>query len=163
MANITPVSTALPMIQEGGAVSQAFGAELTSNETLVSLKIIKYEQTPGIIVGDTSYHGSYESVFDFGSDAIKYREGDELKSASSWSSVPDNVDIYEWRAPTNLQRTFNYLVELVYDITTTVETGESGSSTTTSRSTITKNYTQLVFGNWSKWADELRERIYKRG
>lgn len=163
MANITPANTTLPMIQEGGVVSQAFGAELASNESMVSLKIIKYEQTPGIIVGDTSYHGSYESVFNFGNNAIKYREGDELKSASSWLDVPNHVDIYEWSAPTSLQRTFNYSVELVYDTTITVETGESGSSTTTSRSTITKNYTQLVFGNWSKWADELRQRVYERG
>lgn len=164
MADILPTSTELPDIQEGGAVSQAFSASLGADETLVDLKITKYEDTDGIIVGDTSYHGVYNSVFSFEAGALKYRQGDELKIASSWDELPSNADLYEWRAPRSLKRTFSYTVVMTYNITTTTSTGESGgTSTTVQKQTMTKTYNQLVYGNWNRWADKLRAFVYARG
>lgn len=164
MADIIPVNTSLPQIQEGGAVSQSFSAQLATNETLVDLKITKYESTDGIIVGDTSFSGTYNSVFSFEADALKYRQGDELKTASSWDELPADSDLYEWIAPRDLKRTFSYTVVMTYNITTETSVGESGgTSTTVQEQTITKTYTQLVYGNWSKWADKLRAHVYARG
>lgn len=164
MANILPLNTALPQIQEGRAVSQSFSAQLDANETLVDLKITKYEETDGIIVGDTSFSGSYNSVFSFEANALKYRQGNELKSASSWDELPDDADLYEWRAPRNLKRTFSYTVVMTYNITTETSTGESGGTTTTvQKQTMTKTYTQLVYGNWNKWASKLKDYVYTRG
>ncbi|AWD90300.1 hypothetical protein KNT87_gp269 [Erwinia phage Cronus] len=164
MADIIPVNTSLPQIQEGGAVSQSFSAQLAANETLVDLKITKYESTDGIIVGDTSFSGTYNSVFSFEAGALKYRQGDELKTASSWDELPADSDLYEWIAPRSLKRTFSYTVVMTYNITTETSTGESGgTSTTVQEQTITKTYTQLVYGNWNKWADKLRAHVYARG
>lgn len=164
MADILPSSTTLPQIQEGGAVSQAFSASLAANETLVDLKITKYEDTDGIIVGDTSFSGVYNSVFSFDAGALKYRQNDELKTASSWDELPADADLYEWKAPRNLKRTFSYTVVMTYNITTETSTGESGGTTTTvQKQTMTKTYTQLVYGNWNKWATKLRNYVYARG
>lgn len=164
MANILPLNTTLPQIQEGGAVSQSFSAQLDANETLVDLKITKYEETDGIIVGDTSFSGVYNSVFSFDAGALKYRQGDELKSVSSWDELPNDADLYEWRAPRNLKRTFSYTVVMTYNITTETSTGESGGTTTTvQKQTMTKTYTQLVYGNWNKWASKLKDYVYARG
>lgn len=163
MADILPTNTSLPQIQEGGAVSQTFSASLAATESLVELKITKYEETDGITVGTSSYSGSYNSVFTFSDGALKYRQGNELKTASSWDELPKDVDLYEWRAPTNLKRTFSYTVELTYD-TTTSTVGANGSTTSSVlRQTMTKTYTQLVYGNWNKWADKLRSFVYARG
>lgn len=163
MAEILPLNTELNDIQEGSIVSQSFSASLGAEETLVELKIIKYEETDGIIVGDSSYSGAYNNVFTFSKDAIKYRKGNELKVASSWDEIPEDADIYEWRAPRNLQRTFSYTVMLTYSLSITSSPGETGVTSTTEEHTIYKTYNQLVYGNWNIWADKLRAFVYNRG
>lgn len=166
MAQIIPANTDLGDVQEGTAVDVEFTAQFDVNEGLVSINIIDYQPTPGINVSGARYSGTYESVFALGQDSLLYRDGDEFKSTSSWNDLPpaETVDLYLWRAPGDLRRTFTYTVELVYWAETETGGGDSGSSTTVkTESTITKTYSQLVFGNWSLWANQLRAYVYARG
>ncbi|MGC8160176.1 hypothetical protein ACP3WZ_27005, partial [Salmonella enterica] len=71
-----------------GSVNQTFTAQLEATDTLESINIIDFQPTPGITVSGANYNGVYESVFSFGGDALKYREGDEFKVAQSWESLP---------------------------------------------------------------------------
>ncbi|AFU64091.1 hypothetical protein ACQ31_gp208 [Salmonella phage STML-198] len=166
MAQILPVNTSLGDIQEGGAVDLTFTAQLDATDTLKSINIIDYQPTSGIIVEGSRYYGNYNSVFSFGADALKYREGDELKTAATWEDLPPpkTADLYMWRAPSSLQRTFTYTVECIYDYQSEESSGGSGESggTTTPpvERRITKTYTQLVYGNWSRWGNKLREYVY---
>ena len=171
MAQILPANNDLGDIQEGGQVDVVFTAQLDPlTETLKSINIIDYQPTPGINVSGPRYSGTYESVFSVGSDSLLYREGDERKSASSWDELPvaEDVDLYLWRAPSKLERTFTYTVECIYDFqeeNTSGGSGESGGGTITPpvEKKITKTYTQLVYGNLSKWGNQLREYVYRRG
>jgi hypothetical protein len=167
MAQILPLDTDLGDIQEGGSVDVTFTAQLDATDTLKSINIIDYQATPGIIVNGARFYGSYQSVFSFGNDALKYRQGDELKTAASWDDLPPagTADLYLWKAPSNLERTFTYTVECIYDYQdpeSSGGSGEPGGGTTIPpvEKRITKTYTQLVYGNWSKWADELRNYVY---
>lgn len=167
MAQILPASSQLPDVQEGESVNQLFTYTLGTNENFVELKIIKYDKADGIIISDESFSGSYNNVFDFGNNSLKYRQNDVLKSASSWNDIPSDADLYEWRAPSDLQRNFVYQVKLTYDLVTpgtpAVPGESSGTPSTTERKTIENTYTQLVYGNWSKWGNLLRSIVYSRG
>lgn len=167
MAAILPINTELSDVQEGASVNQTFTFQADEGETLQSINIIEYEPTDGIIVSGNNYQGSYKSVFTFGSGALSYRIGDEMKTASKWEDLPppNEANLYLWRAPSKLERTFSYKVEVTYIYQappTEGGSGESGGTTTPppETSTITKTYTQLVYGDWSKWAQQLRNYVY---
>lgn len=168
MAQILPINSDLGDVQEGASIDITFKAQLTANETLKSINIIKYEETDGIIVEGPRLYGSYNSVFTFGSDALKYRQGDEFKTASSWEDLPStkDTDLYLWKAPQSLTRTFTYEVEMIY--TFQEQSNEKSAGDTPEpppppiEKTLTKTYTQLVFGNWSRWSDKLRQYVYER-
>lgn len=162
---------------EGDSIDVTFTAQLETNETLVEINIINYEPTEGIIVDGAHLYGTYESVFSFGSDALKYREGDEFKTAGSWDALPDptTVDLYLWKAPQALQKVFSYKVELTYLFTEESNSGGTGNGGSNSRAgaetdpppqpvekKLTKVYTKTVVGNWSKWANQLRAYVYAR-
>ncbi len=96
MADILPINTTLREVIEGEYVEQYFTAQLSTNETLKSINIIDYQPVSDISVSETYYKGNYNSVFTFGNDVLKYREGDELKSASAWEDLPNpkTADLY---------------------------------------------------------------------
>lgn len=166
MAEILPMSTNLSDEMEGSSIDVTFTAQLQSDETLVAINIINYEATPGINVVGNHLYGIYQSVFSFGSNALQYRQGNELKTAASWEQLPPatTADLYLWKAPGNLQKTFNYTVELVY-----MWQGPASVDPTTGASVLPdpvekrmqKVYSQLVVGNWSKWATQLRNYVYR--
>ena len=166
MAEISPLSTELPELQEGASVNQTFTFIAGEGETLKSINITSYEPVEGITVSGNNYQGSYQSVFTFGGDALKYRIGDELKSASSWEDLPPptEANLYLWRAPSSLQRTFSYTVTVLYSYQEESSSGGSGSSGGTTpppvERTLTKTYTQLIYGDWSRWANMLRTYVY---
>lgn len=177
LANIIPTSTDLGESMEGSSIDVTFTAQLETGETLVSINITSYEETPGVLVEENRLYGTYESVFGFGSDALKYRLGDEFKTASSWEELPtdSNTQLYLWKAPQNLQKTFTYEVTLIYDYQEQSESGGSGSNSRSSsdtteptdppapvRKTLVKNYTKTIVGNWSRWANKLRSYVYER-
>ncbi|AHY25135.1 hypothetical protein AVV36_gp275 [Pectobacterium bacteriophage PM2] len=162
MATIIPLNTALEDKIEGSSIDITFTYILEENEVFKSINIIQYEPTPGIIISGARLHGSYNSVFSFSGDALLYRQNNELKSASAWELLPPpkEADLYLWRAPTNLQKVFNYTVELVYTIKDTSEPGSGTSTTPEVEEKIQKIYSQTVVGNWSLWANQLREYVY---
>lgn len=174
MANILPMSPDLGDDMEGASIDVFFTAQLETNETLVSINITNYEPTPGITVEDNHLFGTYESVFGFASDALKYRLNDEFKTAASWEELPtdESTQLYLWKAPQGLQKVFSYEVTVIYDFQEESESGGSGSnsragSDTTEppapvRKTLTKVYTKTIVGNWSRWANKLREYVYAR-
>lgn len=166
MANISPINTTLNTLSEGAYVSQQFTPILDSDEKLISITIINYQPTPGIEVVGSLYQGNYESVFEYGNDSLKYRQGDEFKTAASWEDLPESLDtqLYLWRAPQNLDRTFTYTVLMEYTVTTSGSTGGSGraSDDIVTKKQLTKVYSQRIVGNWSNWANKLRSYVYAR-
>ncbi|QJA42685.1 hypothetical protein [Enterobacteria phage vB_EcoM_IME540] len=178
LANILPMSTDLGDSMEGSSIDVTFTAQLETNETLVEINITEYEPTEGITVDGAHLYGTYESVFGFSEDALKYRLGDEFKTAGSWKDLPEDesTQLYLWKAPSNLQKTFSYTVTLIYDFqeeTSGGDTGNSGGSNSRAgnetdpppapiRKTLTKVYTKVIVGNWSRWGDQLREYVYAR-
>lgn len=166
MADIFPINTTLNTLSEGAYVSQQFTPILDSNEELVSINIINHQPTPGIEVVGSLYQGNYESVFEYGSDALSYRLGDEFKIASTWEDLPTSVNtqLYLWRAPQVLDRTFTYTVLMKYTVTTTSGSGGSGKATddVVTEKQITKVYSQRIVWNWSNWANKLRNYVYGR-
>lgn len=158
MADILPVETTLPIVYEYEDILQQFEADLSEDETLVSLEIIKWEENEGITVKGSKYFGQYTNSFDFGTDRLLYRMGDMFSHFDSWEDIkePNKTDVYKWKAPTK-PRIYSYTVKLVYSVT---ESGEGGSSrSSVGGSTITKVYTQSVLPNWDMYAKKLREQI----
>lgn len=166
MAQITLLDTVLEEKIEGESENITFGYILLPDETFVSINIIDYQPTPGITVSGASISGQYESVFTFSNDALKYRQNDELKTASSWNQLPPakDADLYLWKAPQTLERTFTYTVELIYNYQppTPPPATEGGTSVTPSpiQKKLQQIYSQKVVGNWSKWAQQLRNYVY---
>lgn len=161
MAEILPQSTTLPDVMEGSNVNETFRASLTeANATLVSLNIVEHRPNPGIIVEGANYKGTYDNVFLLGGDSLRYREGDDLKKAQRWEDLPDpkSADLYLWKAPAKMLETFTYTVEMIYSVQ-----GESaGDPPVTPPPTehkIRKTYSQTVFGDWSKWGNQLRAYV----
>ncbi|EFW1905345.1 hypothetical protein F1Z50_22815, partial [Shigella sonnei] len=87
MAQILPLNTDLGEDMEGASIDVLFTPQLETSETLVSINIIDYEPTQGITVDGNHLYGTYESVFSFSSDALKYRLNDDFKTASSWDDL----------------------------------------------------------------------------
>lgn len=164
MADILPINTTLREVIEGEYVEQYFTAQLSTNETLKSINIIDYQPVSDISVSETYYKGNYNSVFTFGNDVLKYREGDELKSASAWEDLPNpkTSDLYLWKAPRTLEKTFTYTVEIIYTVTEESSGGSSGGSSAPIVTEYKKQkvYSQTVKGNWSRWGDQLRAYVY---
>lgn len=168
MAEILPMSTDLSEDMEGSSIDVTFTAQLETSETLESINIISYEATPGINVEGAHLYGIYRDVFALGGDALKYRtiQGN-LETANSWEELPNELDVqlYYFKAPQSLTKTFNYVVELIYWYQPPDETGGTEGSTVTppkEKRTKQKTYFKTIVGNWSKWAEQLRTYVYAR-
>lgn len=170
MAQILPLNTDLGEDMEGASIDVLFTPQLETSETLVSINIIDYEPTQGITVDGNHLYGTYESVFSFSSDALKYRLNDDFKTASSWDDLPkdESTQLYLWRAPKNLRKVFSYTVEMIYNYQEESSSGGTRSDSGTEpppapvQKTLTKVYTKTIVGNWSKWAQQLRNYVYMR-
>ncbi|ASD52064.1 hypothetical protein KNT64_gp112 [Pseudomonas phage PspYZU05] len=149
--NILPIESELADVQEYADVSQVFSVELQATERLISMEII-HEDIQGLTFTDTGYSGKYEAVFSVGPNSLMYRDQDKLKSADSWEQLPPGKELYLWNAPKSLLRTYTYTVKVKYATTDGVTETEAEMS---------KQYTQIVFGNWSVWANKLRDYIWQ--
>ncbi|UPW39247.1 hypothetical protein ESCO47_00008 [Escherichia phage vB_EcoM_ESCO47] len=155
---------------EGASIDVLFTPQLETSETLVSINITDYEPTQGITVDGNHLFGTYESVFSFSSDALNYRLGDDFETASSWDDLPsdESTQLYLWRAPQNLVKVFSYTVEMIYNYQEEGSTGGSGSGSDNEpppapvQRKLVKVYTKTIVGNWSKWANQLRNYVYAR-
>ncbi|EFW1905383.1 hypothetical protein F1Z50_23030, partial [Shigella sonnei] len=73
-----------------------------------------------------------------------------------------------WRAPQNLRKVFSYTVEMIYNYQEESSSGGTRSDSGTEpppapvQKTLTKVYTKTIVGNWSKWAQQLRNYVYAR-
>lgn len=166
MAQITPIDTTLEEKVEGESEDITFGYILLADETFKSINIIDYQPTPGMNVSGARLYGTYQSVFSFSGDALKYRQGDEIKSASAWEQLPppSEADLFLWKAPASLERTFTYTVELIYmwqppEVPPATEGGSAVVPEPVEKK-IQQVYSQRVVGNWSKWATQLRNYVY---
>lgn len=175
MAGISPVSEDLQDAFEGSSIDVTFTPILTSDETLVSINIVDYEATQGVEVDDVRIHGTFESVFDLGQDSLMYRENDDIKSTDAWKKLPpaETVDLFLWRAPRNLVKRFNYVVEMVYIYTPPPPEPDpenpggnnraaNEGGTTPIRMTLRKEYFKDIYGDYSRWAQQLRAYVYAR-
>lgn len=171
LANILPLSDDLSESFEGSSIDVTFTAQLTANDTLVSINIIDYENTPGVTVDleNLRVYGTYDSVFALGDNALQYREGDELKATDSWDKLPGAPagDLFLWKAPEGLRKRFNYIVELVYIYTPPTpppdpETGGTTDPGPPVQMTLTKTYFKDIIGDYSRWAEKLRAYVYAR-
>lgn len=173
MSDILPLQTVLPRIPENDPVDISFSYVLTEpNSSLVSLEIIAHTPNDTITIDGARFHGRYTNMFALGTGALKYVTKDNVKhSASRWEDLPDpkTADLYEWHAPTVLQTTFEYTVKLVYQVIPEITPPTGGSDKTTPPTVtpkpviheITKTYSQLVYGNWSIWANMLRDYVQR--
>lgn len=182
---ITPVNTDLGELMEQQAVDIMFAAvpdnTETVTETIKSFQVTPSETVQGIFIDDVPagvhLHGSYNNVFTLGADSLKYRLVDEFSSASSWDELPASheTQLYLWRAPSELRKTISYTVTVLYEEkteSTGSDTGNSGGSngragTETEPPVVvekefSKVYTQTIVGNYSIWAQKLREYVYAR-
>lgn len=158
MADISPINTRLNDVMEGENISLIFTPVLGPDETLTSINIIDSPVVDGIIVEDNKVNGSYNNIFDLGNDSLMYRDGDEFKSASSWDDLPDKntVDLYLWKAPSVLEKTYSYDVKMDY-----VLKDSTAEPPTSTLKTMTKTYRQTVKGNWDIWARKLRNYVVR--
>ena len=169
MAEILPMSTDLSEDMEGSSIDVTFTAQFQEGETLESINIIDYEPTPGINVEGNRLFGTYRDVFALGGDALKYRtiQG-QLLSADSWDSLPSDKDtqLYYFKAPKALKKTFNYVVELIYWYQAPSTGGGTPEDPTVTpppeKRTLRKTYFKIIVGNWSRWANQLRSYVYER-
>ena len=162
MSDILPSNTKLDDVMELENVDQTFSYTLTEEGAkFVSINIIEYTENKGIIVKGANFKGAYRGVFSFGNDSLMFRRGANLEreSAPDWESLPPpkEADLFLWRAPTNLRKTFSYTVQLKYTVTSTPS--EPGQSSVTSEKVINKTYNQDVVGNWSIWSTMLRDYV----
>ncbi|QPI13962.1 hypothetical protein MYO4S_00206 [Serratia phage 4S] len=143
---------------ESEHVDQTFTYSLTEEGAkFKSINIVDSTSNPGITITGARYSGQYSNVFSFGGDALRYRKGDEYMSAGSFESLPPprEADLFLWRAPTNLRKTFSYTVELKYTLTTS----DNENPPVTTEKVLRKTYTQDVVGNWSIWSNKLRDYV----
>lgn len=143
----------------------------TVTETIKSFVVTPSEIVDGIAIDDIPtgvlLHGSYNNVFALEADSLKYRLGNEFSSASSWDKLPasDETQLYLWRAPSSLTKTISYTATVVYDESTkSTETGNEKATDTEStvEKTMSLVYTITIVGNWSIWANKLREYVLAR-
>lgn len=145
MANILPSPQDLPEILEDSYESFTFAAELTSEETLKSIKIIDHSLPENILVVGATFSGTFSDLFELPLDSMKYRQGLEYGTASKFSELPEKgtADLYSIIMPGEMIKYFNIIVELVYtDVTLTDQT-------------ITKSYIQPVRGNRYKFISQF--------
>ncbi|QLA10747.1 hypothetical protein TH2_181 [Shewanella phage Thanatos-2] len=141
MTMILPENTELPDVQEYTQISQVFSVELTTGQELKSIELIPSELNSGLSYTDSSYSGKYENVFTGG--VLKYWDNQQ-EISTTWTDLPPGKDLFLWQAPKVLTKTYYYTVRAVI-----IELLEE--------KIIEKTYSQIVFGNWSVWANQLRE------
>lgn len=171
---LNPSNTDLGDLMEQEAVDIWFIAipdnTETVTETVKTITITPSEFVDGIIIENNHLYGSYNNVFTLGPDSLKYRLNDEFSSASSWDQLPASKDtqLYLWKAPQSLSKTISYTVTVLYDEKTKSSGGgQDNSKVTDPEETIiekqlVKVYQQTVVGNWSVWANKLREYVLAR-
>lgn len=175
MIDILPLNSRLDDISEQSGFSVEFSYRVTPPDSdtkidVTEFKITQYDPNIGVIVSETTISGEYIDSFTLGSNSIKYITKDLIKkTAGSFNDLPDptTADLYSFTAPTNLQKTYTYTVTAKYIVTVSQSGGDSGGKRETnkpsiSEHTISKTYTQRVFGNWDVWAKQLRDYV-KRG
>lgn len=138
---ILPENTELPDVQEYTQVNQVFSVELTTGQELKSIELIPSEHNSGLTYTNTSYSGEYQNVFTGG--VLKYWENQQ-EISTDWANLPPKKDLFLWQAPKVLTKTYYYTVRAVI-----VELLEE--------KILEKTYSQIVFGDWSIWANQLRE------
>lgn len=160
MSNIIPISTTLPVKRENENVSQTFTSNLTEpGATLVSLTINPIDKNNGIYVNGSQFSGQYTGVFVL-DGGLSYRlKTGERGTANRWEDLPDpeTADLYSFLAPKVMEKEYSYVVTLIYDVSTPVEPGNPPSNPV--RYTIVQTYTQKVVGEWSVWANNLRDYV----
>lgn len=138
---ILPENTELPDVQEYAQVSQIFSVKLTTGQELKSIELIPSELNSGLTYTDESYSGEYQNVFTGG--VLKYWENQQ-EISTDWANLPPKKDLFLWQATKVLTKTYYYTVRAVI-----VELLEE--------KILEKTYSQIVFGDWSIWANQLRE------
>lgn len=156
MADINPVSTTLPDAKEFVDITQTFTPNLLADESIVSISITKVsEANKGISVNGATYSGQYQDVFIL-KNALKYRQGDELKTASSFNDLPPGVDVYDFKAPSSARKDYTYEVTMVYLKHPPAVTPPPPVPTPPVEMSMKKTFTQSLYGDWSIWANQLR-------
>ncbi|MGL4521476.1 MAG: hypothetical protein ACRCWQ_02825 [Bacilli bacterium] len=167
MADIQPVGSQLPTIKEYNSVNVTFSAILDATESLVSLNIIDSRPNKGITVNQSTFTGQYRDSFRIGSGSIvvRLRRNGEIKGFDSWDSLPPapEADIIEWNAPQVLSTDYWYDVELKYLYTPVTPDPPVGPTPPSEEKTLVKRYTQTVVGDWSVWAQQLRDYVKASG
>lgn len=144
MAKILPNETLLPVIDEGQFATYTFEYELELEETLVEFKIINTTFPDSITINGATFSGVFADLFRLPHGSLKYRIGDELKSADSFADLPPKgtADLYSYSAPSQMIDHFYVTVELKYS---DVAGGEPLN--------ISKTYTQPIEGNWNTFRE----------
>lgn len=130
-------------------------------QSIVSVEITPSEKNKDIIIKPPMLHGSYFDPFDIDSDAIQYRMDHKFYSTDDWDKIPPGrrIDVYKWKAPTPLIKTYKYLVKITY---IPKPDTDSGSTRGLTESVVSKSYTQTVYSTWDKWQRILRETLQER-
>lgn len=154
MADILPVNTQLPYVNEGVNVNVSFTPSLSSGEVLTNIKITSHDLPSNINVSTSSYNGIFKDNFSLPYMSLKYRDGDELKAVSSFQELPPKgtVDVYSYKGPETVLKDFHITVVMNYTET------DPATSTTTSKS-ITKSYIQPIRGNYGDFAQKLLDYL----
>lgn len=133
---------------------------MDSGETQLSIRILSWTENRGIEVDKErgKFTGHYSNTFDYGTDRLLYRKGNEWSYLDSWDDIdePNRTDIYLWKCPTT-PITISYEVELVYQVKS--ESGEGGGGSTTTTQTLVETKTHIVYPNYDVYAEKLREQI----
>jgi hypothetical protein len=162
MANILPASTELSDQKELDNVSITFSPSFAAGESLVSLNISEHRPNVGITVQGATFSGQYRDSFQLGSGAIKVRlrSNGIMKGYNSFGELPppNAADIFEFNAPSVLTTSYIYTVKLVYDYTDPLVPIPYPV-----RRELTKVYTQVVFGDYNTWANQLKDYVSASG
>lgn len=178
---LTPSNTDLGDLMEQEAVDVKFIAVPDNTEQVAEqvkmITVTPSESISGINIVENHLYGTYNNVFTFGENALRYRLGNEFKNAGSWGELPTDksAELYLWKAPQNLRKTITYTVTVLYTETTKSAQGSSGGSSGGSGNSggdteppvvvekeLVRVYTQEVVGNYSIWAQKLRDYVYAR-
>lgn len=163
MAEILPIQTTLSDQKEFQDFEVVFSAQLDSTETLVSLDIIEWTPNEGVQVSGSKIEGQYKSSAKYSIDVRMRKDGTNLEF-NSFDSLPDpsECDIFNFKAPSSITNDYTYKVKLVYDESTEPPVGSVEPPVVT-RKELFKTYTQKAFGDYSIWANKLRDFVSKSG